>query len=57
MKKEDLKKGQSYRFIASNDIIVYIGDDGFWLQFEKFGISGVWCELLEKDLHLLEEFN
>lgn len=34
----------------------YPGDGRFWHQFEKIGAPGiVWCEVLDSDLHMLEE--
>lgn len=32
----------------------FIGKKGNWNQFEKIGEWGVWAELLDSDLHLIE---
>lgn len=52
----DLKVGGTYQFIGQGEKIVYIGKEGNWNQFEKLnGNYEVWCELLDSDLHLIEE--
>lgn len=52
----NLVKGKKYQFIGQSEEIIYIGKDGNWNQFEKFDDRGkVWCELLDSDLHLIEE--
>jgi hypothetical protein len=52
-----LVKGKQYKFKCSDVPITFIGKDGHWSQFEKEGHEGVWCELLDKDFNLIEEYN
>lgn len=41
---------------APQDKLVYIGKKGLWHQFRKIGDPReVWCEVLDEDLHLIEE--
>ncbi len=48
-----------YKFRHQPEILKYLGHNfsgnGYWHQFEKIGEQGVWCELLDSDLHLIEE--
>lgn len=44
-----------YKFKGQSDVIQYIGKRGSWHQFEKVGEWGVWAELLETDLWMIEE--
>lgn len=40
------------------DKLVYLGKKGVWNQFKKIGdpvYNQVWCEVLEEDLHMIEE--
>lgn len=59
MKKEDMVKGGLYKFKGDSEIVMYIGynwsGNGYWHQFELVGAQGVWSELLDSDLLLLEE--
>lgn len=50
-----MKVGQGYTFPSQPELLKYIGKEGNWHQFEKLGEQGVWCELLDSDLHLIEE--
>ena len=52
--------GNKYKWKCSHEILTYLGynwsSNGFWYQFalvEK--PEEVWCEVLESDLHMLEE--
>ena len=61
MKAEDLVKNEvAYRLKGQSDILYYLGynfsANGYWHQFRKVGVVGVWAELLESDLRLLEEW-
>lgn len=41
---------------APEDKLIYLGISGIWHQFKKIGDPRpVWCEVLETDLHMLEE--
>lgn len=51
-----LVKGNLYKFEYQSEILVYIGKSGVWNQFCKEDNVGiVWCELLDKDLWMIEE--
>jgi len=52
---KELLYGGAYNFKYQTDRLKYIGKKGGWHQFEKVGKMGVWCELLDSDLHLIEE--
>jgi hypothetical protein len=47
--------GGAYNFKNQPERLKYVGQDRGWHQFEKIGQPGVWCELLDSDLHMIEE--
>ena len=53
-----LVRGGEYNFKNQPERLKYIGKNwsgnGYWHQFEKVGAQGVWCELLDSDLHMIE---
>lgn len=54
--------GKTYKFKYSPEILTYIGKNwsgnGYWHQFEKVDNRGtVWCELLDRDLAMIELVN
>ena len=51
----DLKRGKEYNFKNQPERLRYIGKWNNWHQFEKIGTEGVWCELLDEDLRMIEE--
>ena len=55
----ELTIGGKYNFKHQSERLNYIGKNwsgnGYWHQFEKVGEQGVWCELLDNDLHMIEE--
>ena len=51
----ELKLHATYKFIGQPEIIKFICKQGSWNQFEKLGIQGVWCEILDSDLWMIEE--
>lgn len=51
----NLVRGGRYNFKYQQEKLSYLGKDGAWHQFEKVGIQGVWAEILDTDLHLIEE--
>ncbi|AHK11659.1 hypothetical protein S141_13 [Shewanella sp. phage 1/41] len=59
MKPSEMIIGERYNFRNQNERLKYIGKNfsgnGFWHQFEKVGEQGVWCELLDSDLSMIEE--
>lgn len=60
--RQTLKIGGRYNWIGQPERLVYIGRYGIgrygnWHQFEKVDepMQGVWCEVLDSDLYMLEE--
>lgn len=48
--------GGKYNFTSQSERLIYVGKSGCWNQFELVEKQGiVWCELLDSDLHLIEE--
>lgn len=57
---ETIKIGGRYNWRHQPERLIYIGynwsGNGYWHQFQKVGEPGaVWCEVLNADLHMLEE--
>lgn len=53
---EKMIVGNHYNWKNQPEHLVYIGRDGLWFQFSLVDSVGViWCEVLESDLHMLEE--
>lgn len=50
-----LKLHGTYQFKDGSEIVKFVGKQGCWNQFEKLGIQGVWCEILDTDLWMIEE--
>ena len=55
-----MEKGKKYNWKNQPERLVFIGrnwsGNGYWNQFEKVDKPGeVWCEVLDCDLHMLEE--
>jgi hypothetical protein len=55
MESNQLLYGRAYNFKCQPERLRYIGKYNNWHQFEKIGEQGVWCELLDGDLHMIEE--
>ena len=55
MTNKDLVIGGAYNFKNQPERLKYIGTDKGWHQFELVGKQGVWAELLDTDLHMIEE--
>ena len=52
----NLKVGGRYNWQYQPDRLIYLGKRGAWHQFKKIGDPReVWCEVLDSDLHMLEE--
>lgn len=52
----DLKIGGFYNFKYQRERLIYVGKKGWWHQFRKIGDPRhVWCEVLDEDLHMIEE--
>ena len=51
-----MKLNGRYNWKNQAERLIYIGRKGLWHQFEKVDAPGmVWCEVLERDLHMIEE--
>lgn len=51
-----MKRGGRYNWKYQPDRLIYLGKRGSWHQFKKIGDPReVWCEVLDADLHMLEE--
>jgi hypothetical protein len=50
-----LTVGAPYNFKDQPERLKYIGKYGAWHQFEKIGERGVWAEILDEDLYMIEE--
>lgn len=55
-----MKIGGHYNWIGQPNRLIYLGrnwsGNGYWHQFEEVGKPGIiWCEVLDKDLRMLEE--
>jgi hypothetical protein len=51
-----MKRGGRYNWKGQPDRLIYIWKKGAWHQFKKIGDPRpVWCEVLDEDLHMLEE--
>lgn len=58
--RETMKVGGAYNWKNQPDRLIYLGrnwsGNGYWHQFKKIGDPrAVWCEVLDKDLPMLEE--
>ena len=48
--------GKKYKWKGKPEVMVYVGKEGIWYQFELASKPGeVWCETLEEFLEVLEE--
>lgn len=47
--------GRKYKWKCDDLVVVFIGKYGCWNQFSKDGSKNVWCEVLDTDLHLMED--
>ena len=50
-----LEKGKRYNWVGQKERLVYLGRHRSWHQFALVGTTDVWCEVLESDMHMLEE--
>jgi len=60
LKPSNMKIGGKYNWKHQPERLVYKGKNfsgnGYWHQFAKVESPGVvWCEVLDSDLHMLEE--
>ena len=47
--------GNKYKWKYENDIFIYVSKNGNWNLFVLESTSKIWCEVLDSDLHMLEE--
>ena len=48
--------GGRYNWKGQEERLIYTGKNGPWHEFEKVDTPGiVWCEVLDCDLHMIEE--
>lgn len=53
---ETMKRGGRYNWKGQPDRLIYLRRFNGWHQFKKIGDPReVWCEVLDSDLHMLEE--
>ncbi len=51
-----LIKGGKYNWKNRPERLIYLGKKGKWNQFAKeHNFYIVWCEVLDEDLHMMEE--
>lgn len=49
-------RGDKYNWKNQEERLVYLGKDGWWHQFALVDEPHkVWCEVLDRDLHMLEK--
>lgn len=54
---DTMKRGGRYNWQYQKERLIYMRKRGSWHQFRLVGDRShrVWCEVLDEDLHLLEE--
>ena len=61
MEISELVMGGEYNFKNQKERLVYLGKNlsgnGYQHQFAKVGSDGVWCELLDGDIDMIESTN
>lgn len=56
MDRNTMEIGTRYNWRHQPDRLIYLGKKGHWHQFKKIGDPrAVWCEVLDEDLHMIEE--
>jgi hypothetical protein len=51
-----LIRGGKYNWKNQKERLIYVGKKGNWNQFVKVSQPNtVWCEVLDEDLHMMEE--
>ena len=50
-----LEIGKMYKWKHEDVILIYLGKNGNWNVFDKADTRKIWCEVLDSDLHLMEE--
>jgi hypothetical protein len=51
----ELEIGKSYKWKHDSHQLVYLSQKGLWHQFALIGTTKVWCEVVDEDLHMIEE--
>lgn len=54
---DTMKRDGRYNWIGQSERLIYMRKRGSWHQFRLVGDRHhrVWCEVLDEDLHMLEE--
>lgn len=52
---DNIQIGRFYNWKNQPERLVYLGKKGLWHQFAQVGKIGIWCEVLDNDLHMIEE--
>lgn len=47
--------GNIYKWKHDSNRLIYIGKQGSWNQFSLENANEIYCEVLDSDLHLMEE--
>ncbi len=56
MSAPTMRVGGRYNWRGQPDRLIYLGKKDNWHQFKKIGDARlVWCEVLDQDLHMIEE--
>ena len=50
-----LEIGKKYKWKHEPQILTYVGKSNGWHQFALVNTDELWCEVLDFDLHLMEE--
>lgn len=51
-----MRVGDRYNWRNQSERLIYLGKKGGWHQFKKIDDArAVWCEVLDADLHMIEE--
>lgn len=48
--------GNIYKWKHESSRLIYVGKQGSWNQFSLENTDELWCEVLDSDLYLMEEF-
>jgi hypothetical protein len=51
----ELQIGKFYNWKHQPERLIYLGMEGPWHQFALVGVAGVWCEVLNSELKMIEE--
>lgn len=56
MRSDQLVRRNKYKFVAGDEVMLYVGKEGSWHQFVlESDPYTVWAEVLDEDLNLIVE--